>query len=309
MQSLDTLLLYEKPDAYFFPHYSGSVFAPFDIPRPGLRYLAYKMLYLLHLPCCSLFWGKWKDHIKTAKRIIIFDYGYQRGMENYIRRINPHCKVYLFFWNKVNKYNRKHLLFSDANAIYSTDTEDCKKYGLHYNHIFYPREFQLPYTASPEQNRLFFLGADKGRAPYIASLKQVLEESGLICDIRILSPIRDSAYRKRFREILTDKGLSYDEYLAELKSCDILLDINQEGQSSLTMRVIEALYLSKKLITNNRHIPSYDFYCPDNILVLPENAVPSPEELRHFLHVPFRPYSDTILHNYSYEHWLQSFSS
>ena len=80
MQSLDTLLLYEKPDAYFFPHYSGSVFAPFDIPRPGLRYLAYKMLYLLHLPCCSLFWGKWKAHIKTAKRIIIFDYGYQRGM-------------------------------------------------------------------------------------------------------------------------------------------------------------------------------------------------------------------------------------
>lgn len=309
MQPLDTLLIYEKPDAYFFPCYSDRVFAPFGVPQPSLRYLAYKALYLLRLPFCSLFWGKWKDYVKGAKQIIIFDYGYQRGMEKYIRRINPHCRVFLFFWNKVNKYNKNHLRFTDADAIYSTDPDDCKKYGLHYNHIFYPQEYHIPYAPSPGQNKLFFLGADKGRAPYIASLKQALEEGGIICDIRILSPVRDSAYRRCFQEILVGKGLPYNEYLGQIKSCNILLDINQKGQSALTMRVMEALYLSKKLITNNRRILTYDFYCPENILILPEKGIPSPEELHNFLNTPFRPYPAEILYNYSYGHWLDNFLS
>lgn len=307
MQPSDTILIFEKPEAYFFPHYSGRVFAPFGVPQPGFRYLLYKVMYLLRLPCCSLFWGEWKSYLKTAKQVVLFDYGYQRGMERYIHRVNPDCKVYLFFWNRVNRYNKRHLRFSDPHAIFSTDPEDCKRYGLRYNHIFYPKEFSIPYV-SAEQNKLFFLGADKGRAPYIAALRQVLTDSGLICDIRILSPVKDSGYRERFGEILTDKGLSYSDYLAQLKSCNVLLDINQPGQRALTMRVMESIYLSKKLITGNRDILNYDFYDPDNIFVLPENGLPTAGEIRSFLRKPFRPYPAAVLDSYSFEHWLEQFS-
>lgn len=55
----DTILILKK-DTYFFPHYQGSVFAPFGAPQPSLRYLAYKVLHLLHLPGAHLFWGSWK---------------------------------------------------------------------------------------------------------------------------------------------------------------------------------------------------------------------------------------------------------
>lgn len=308
MQSPDTILIFEKPEAYFFPRYSGKVFAPFSVPRPSLRYLVYKILHLLHLPGSCLFWGSWKIPARTASRVVIFDYGYQRGMERYIRRINPDCQVSLFFWNKVNPYNKRHLRFSDADAIFSTDPGDCEKYGLRYNHIFYPREYYTPCICPNSQNKLFFLGADKGRAPYIASLKHVLEEGGLICDIRILTSTKDSAYRERYRDILTGTRLFYSEYLDQLKSCNVLLDVNQAGQSALTMRVMEAVYLSKKLITNNRHILTYDFYDPDNILVLPEDGLPSAAEVRHFLQIPFRPYADSVLERYSFEHWLQGFA-
>lgn len=304
----DTILIFEKPGAYFFPHYQGSVFAPFGVPQPSLRYLAYKILHLLLLPGSHLFWGAWKIPARTAKRVIIFDYGYQRGMERYIRRVNPGCQVSLFFWNKVNPYNKRHLRFSNADAIFSTDPEDCEKYGLKYNHIFYPREYHTPYTRPAPQDRLFFLGADKGRAPYIASLKHVLEESGLTCDIRIFASSKDPVYRERYRDILTDTKLPYNEYLAQLKSCNVLLDVNQEGQSALTMRVMEAIYLSKKLITSNRHIVTYDFYHPDNILVLPGHALPTPKEIQDFLGTPFRPYPDAVLEEYSFEHWLEGFS-
>lgn len=309
MQSSDTILIFEKPEAYFFPHYNGSVFAPFGVPQPSLRYLAYKVLHMLHLPGSHLFWGSWKIPARTARQVVIFDYGYQRGMERHIRRINPDCRVYLFFWNKVNPYNKGHLRFSNADAVFSTDPEDCEKYGLKYNHIFYPREYYVPYTCPAGQNRLFFLGADKGRAAYIASLKHVLEEGSLICDIRVLASTKDPAYQERYQDILTDTRLSYSEYLAQLKSCNVLLDINQVGQSALTMRVMEAIYLSKKLITNNRHILTYDFYDPDNILVLPENGLPSAVEIQHFLQIPFRSYPDSVLEDYSFEHWLAGFAN
>lgn len=344
----DAILIFEKPEAYFFPHYQGRVFAPFGVPRPSLGYLAYKVLHLLHLPGAHLFWGAWKIPARTARQVVIFDYGYQRGMERYIRRINPDCQVTLFFWNKINPYNKGHLRFSDPDAVFSTDPEDCAKYGLKYNHIFYPREYYTPATDSPVTNspvtdslvtnspatnslvtdspvtnssvtdspvtcphlphRLFFLGADKGRAPYIASLKHVLEEGGLICDIRVITSTKDPSYRERYQEILTHTGLSYDEYLTQLESCDVLLDVNQEGQAALTMRVMEAVYLSKKLITGNRHILTYDFYDPDNIFILPEKGLPAPEEIRRFLHTPFRPYPDAVLEHYSFEHWLQAFT-
>lgn len=307
MHPSNIVLIYEKPESYFFPLYSGIVFAPFGVPQPSFRYLLYKILHLLHLPCCSLFWGEWKSHVKTAEKVIIFDFGYQRGMERYIRRANPDCQVYLFFWNRVNRYNKKHLHFSDSDAIFSTDSADCKQYGLKYNHIFYPREFSAPYVSSV-QDKLFFLGADKGRAPFIASLKPILQDSGLICDIRILSSVTDSDYRERFQDILTDKGLSYEEYLTQVKSCGVLLDVNQEGQSALTMRVMEAIYLSKKLITNNSLILACDFYNPNNIFVLPEEGLPTTEEIQSFLNMPFKPYPDHIVDSYSFEHWITQFA-
>lgn len=318
MQSMNTtltynaILIFEKPDYYFFPHYQGRVFAPFGVAQPSFLYFVYKALYLLHLPCCCLFWGRWRLYAKTANQVIIFDYGYQRGMERYIHHINPGCRVSLFFWNRVNRYNRKHLRFSNADAIYSTDTEDCQKYNLKYNHIFYPRELYTPYTTPAGQNTLFFLGVDKGRAPYIFSLKQLLEKSGVSCDIRVLLPTdrkTTPVYRERFREILTTERLTYDEYLSQLKRCNILLDINQAGQSALTMRVMESIYLSKKLITGNRRIADYDFYDPHNILILPEEGMPSAETVQDFLRIPFRPYSDSILESYSFEHWLKQFES
>lgn len=44
-----------------------------------------------------------------------------------------------------------------------------------------------------------------------------------------------------------------------------VLDSAQSGQMGLTIRVIEALGAKKKIITTNKDIVNYDFYCPENI--------------------------------------------
>ena len=179
-------MIFQQPELYFFPHFKEIVFSPFGIPEKSFRYLIYKTLYVLRIPLCSVFWGDWKKHIKEAEQVIIFDYGYQRGMERYIKKINPSCQVSLFIWNIIDKKHKNHKLFTNKNAIYSTDRDCCKTYHFKYNHMFYTRSYYQPYSAK-DQNRLFFLGADKGRASYLAALKKKLEKSGLICDIRIVA--------------------------------------------------------------------------------------------------------------------------
>lgn len=308
------IIIFQKPELYFFPRCGGQIFAPFCIPERSLRYLLYKFFYVLRLPWRSLFWGEWKKHVPEAGQIIIFDYGYQRGMETYIRRVNPRCRVVVFYWNRVGRYNDVPLHTMNPKDLYSTDPADCRRYHMNYNHIFYPRGLYTP-PAAAMKKRLFFLGADKGRAPYLLALKKAFEKEGLVCDIRMLprkiSRFRRKVrqrYREQFAEILTGTPLSYPEYINQLSGCDVLLDINQAGQTALTMRVMEAVYLSKKLITSNRDIINYDFYDPRNIFLLPEdNALPSSEDIRLFLSQPFEPYSDEILEKYSFEHWLSGF--
>lgn len=306
-EKYDTIMIFQKPESYFFPHMKEIVFSPFGIPERSFRYLIYKVLYILRIPLCSVFWGDWKKHVKDAKQIIIFDYGYQRGMETYIKRINPSCRVFLFFWNTITKIRINHKLFTDKNAIYSTDKGDCKIYGFHYNHIFYTKDYYCPYT--PEnRTRLFFLGVDKGRAPLIQELKGLLEAGGLTCDIRVVSHSKDKNYRDSLSDILTGEPLPYPEYCEQIKRSGILLDINQEGQTALTMRVLESIYFSKKLITGNEDIVSYDFYDVNNILLLPRDLRElTPERIRDFVEKPFRPYGEEILRHYDYEDWKGRF--
>jgi len=303
----DTILIFQKPDLYFFPLYHDIIFSPFGIPERSFRYLIYKILYIFHIPCCSVFWGEWKNHIREAKQVIIFDYGYQAGMETYIHKINPDCRVYLFFWNIITKKQKNHRLFTDKSAIYSTDKKCCQTYGLKYNHIFYPKAFYQPY--SPQyQNKIFFIGHDKGRGAYIQKLCRFFEKCGLICDIHIVSDSKNRHYRAALSDILTEKNLSYPEYCKKTERCGILLDINQAGQTALTMRVLESVYFSKKLITNNKDIISYDFYNENNIFVLPDKINRSTaKKLKIFLKKPFLPYSEEIRKLYDFEHWKNQF--
>lgn len=307
MKSLDnTIIIFQKPELYFFPLLEGKVFAPFRIPEKSIRYLLYKFLYLLRIPACSVFWGDWRKQLSRAENVILFDYGYQRGMESYIKKVNPGCRVYLFMWNKIDRVHHNHLLYSDKNGIYSTDPGDCREYGLHYNHIFYLPQLHRPYLPS-DRDSLFFLGADKGRGEFLLKWKKLFEKCGLPCDIRILGEASKQASAS-LRSLYTPKPLDYRQYLQRCEECTVLLDIPQAGQRALTLRVLEAVFLSKKLITSNAELRNYEFYNENNILILPQNPEElSPETVKDFLKREFLPYPAEVLERYGISDWLNRF--
>ena len=71
----------------------------------------------------------------------------------------------------------------------------------------------------------------------------------------------------------------------------------------LTFRVFEAMGLNKKIITNNKDIINYDFYNPQNRLVInTENPVIS----NHFLNSPYDPVPESIYKKYTLKSWIRT---
>jgi len=282
------------------------IYAPYDRKEKTLFYYIYRCLNLLKLPFSSFFWGAWKDKLSNVEKVIIFDYGYQNCMEKYIKKINPHCEVNLFCWNKIDRYHKSGLKFTDKTRIYSTDPGDCEKYGFKYNHIFYPSELHEDWN--PElSDRVYFIGADKGRASSLLSLKSLFEQCGLKTDISVISSNCNPDYLNQFSSILSDKPITYSQYISEIKKNGILLDICQKDQRAITMRVLESVVYSKKLITTNPEVKNFSFYKPENILIIDLTNLPGPEDLRDFISKSFIPYSREELDEIGTEHWLKGF--
>lgn len=76
------------------------------------------------------------------------------------------------------------------------------------------------------------------------------------------------------------------------------------------MRVMESIFRSKKLITNNASIKNYEFYNENNIFLLPADLSELPEEsLLDFLQKPFVPYPEEVLSYYDFDAWKERFAS
>ena len=74
------------------------------------------------------------------------------------------------------------------------------------------------------------------------------------------------------------------------------MDINPPYQTSLSTRAHEAMAARRKYITTNKHIMDYEYYNPNNVLVVDIN---NPIIPKGFLETPFEPVPEEILYKYS----------
>lgn len=80
-----------------------------------------------------------------------------------------------------------------------------------------------------------------------------------------------------------------------------ILDLMREGQTGLSFRVFEAMALEKKIITNNPTIKNYNFYHPQNILVLNEDFSNLTSE---FFQTPYVKIPDEVYNQYTLDAWV-----
>lgn len=194
------------------------------------------------------------------------------------------------------------------DAIYSFDPEQCATLGMAHLNQFIPIGFNkraapltTSKTASPEPTVLF-VGVEKGRAETLIHLASLLKKCNCKVDLRILA---DKTTKNKTPYHITSE-IDYFELQEATRHADVLIEINQSGQSGFTLRTLEAAYYGKKLITNNQAIKETPLYHPNNVLVLGDRETWTADMVRDFLALPLKPVGRDTLYKYSPDFMLES---
>lgn len=216
-----------------------------------------------------------------------------------IRGFKKHTKKLIGFFNDSIYRCPKIVPTLDCfDQVYSFEKDDCKKYNLQFapNWIFNAPN-QPNENTGPLQYDLFNVSSKDKRHPLI--LKIARQFKALKMKYRIVIVDKNRQPQDGVLEYTTKK-LTLDEVSALTQRSKALLDISREGQKGLTFRTFEAMGLAKKLITTNADVKQYDFYNPENILVIGDGTTIE----KSFFETPYQPVPENIYKKYTVEEWV-----
>lgn len=212
-----------------------------------------------------------------------------------------------FLYDNLDRYPVEDKLhFFDK--IYSFEEKDCRLHGFepltNYNYL---NLVKVPKNNSIIYDAFYISSFDKKRIQQ--SWKLAKQLNALNKEFKFIfsgkkawkENIKQNAKNKE-RIIFTPKKMALAEVLKEYNQAKILVDFTRENQHGLSFRVFEAMALNKKLITDNPLIKNYDFYNPNNILIVDENLNNLTEE---FFKLPYQELSEEIYNYYTVESWIK----
>jgi len=227
-----------------------------------------------------------------------------------LRASYPRASFILYMWDSVA--NRRHIAtnFSLFDRVLSFDPADVDFYGLALRPLFYTPQFSSLHQPTSFRYDISLVGTTHSdRYAVVARLRRNLPPSikslwylylqapWVFYVYRLLKPgMRHSRFDEFSFETLTMSEVN-DIFL----SSRAVLDISHPRQRGLTMRTLEALGSSKKLITTNSTVRDYDFYCQSNIAVIDRS---SPRVDPDFFKSDYCAPSPRILKRYSLSGWL-----
>lgn len=184
--------------------------------------------------------------------------------------------------------------------VYSFEKEDCEKFDLKFApNWIYNKNAPLNDKNTFKYNVFNISSIDK-RLPILVRIADELKSK----KINFKFIIYDKKNKLSSDSITyINKHMPLSEVNDYINHSKVLLDINRIGQIGLTFRVFESLGLDKKLITTNSDIKNYDFYNPNNILIIDEKEPSIPED---FFKNEYEKIPDTILNKYTLEGWVNT---
>lgn len=260
-----------------------------NVSKP-LRALRRIMVTIMPTRFISIWLNNWKKDLSKYDTIIIHASELTNHLPEYIHHVNPKLRIIYWYWNPVNKRTLPELVTDKNVEFWTFNRRDQCKYNMKYNIQYYnscienKEKFKIRYD-------VYYIGHDKGRRKYLEKLKRLMESQGLICNFTIIPD-------------KSDKYVPYSLVKKNLLMSKAILEINQNGQDGYTLRALEALFLKKKLITNNKALKNADFYFKDNIYILGEN---DGVNINNFLKKTYNHKADLFINNYTVEAWFNNF--
>ena len=220
--------------------------------------------------------------------LVVFDGGTRINVLSWISKRYSQKRLIFYYWNPVAlSINPRDV--PEKFEKWSYSPSDCERFGLRYNSTFFFPE-KVPVNNVSIERDVFFIGINKNRLEKIKHYESVFASLGLKTEFLVVENAKNR--------------LKYTEVLEKDSHSRCILDYYGNPQAGLSLRAMEALFLEKKLITNNESIVNYDFYNSNNVFVLGKRNI---NDLKDFVYAPYLKISEEIKQKYSFKCWLKRF--
>lgn len=226
-----------------------------------------------------------------------------------LRAAHPEAKLIIYHWDSIANNKNALSTLPLFDKVFSFDKPDCQALGLHFLPLFYLPEYQQvgPYDGTQDIDILFVGTAHSDRYKLIKQLTQGLKSylyiyfpsPLLYYKMRLSDPAFKGTKKSDFRFTSLSKGQVLELY----EHSKAIIDIQHPRQTGLTMRSIEVLGAERKFITTNSHIKEYDFYHPNNILVIDRH---NPTIDHDFIDLPYHKIDEQVYEKYKLENWIKT---
>lgn len=241
----------------------------------------------LHFPFEQIWYGRWWEELEGIERIIVFDRNLGWKILENIKKRKSNIQIIVWYWNIVKKnIPKQYMKFCE---VWSFDRNDCKKFDYKCNTQFYFPDFQLQEKEYVQD--VIFVGRDKGRYGTLKEIEKDLIKYGVNINMKV---IKDET-----------SMIDYKELLNEISRSKAILDVPQEGQEGMTARVMESIFLRKKLITTNTNILYKEYFDKQNMYVWGMDK----RDLKEFLNDSYRDNKKNVKMRkfYSFTEWIKRF--
>jgi len=246
-----------------------------------------------------------KQNIKIDVVLVIAGQDLQIKTLQELRDIYPCAQFIWYIWDAITnlkEYNGNKDLF---DTILSFDKVDSEVYNIHCLPLFYVLE-GIPIAKEYEYS---FIGTEhSARMPIIEEVLSLTYNDRkyiylLNGGVSAIGRYLQRKYCPNAKKYLKLRPLSYDKTIEIMCKSKCVLDLPHSNQTGLTMRTIEALGASVKLITTNTQIVNYDFYNAKNIYILNKEHIVMPP--KSFFDEPYEEIDRDIREKYSLKNWCK----
>lgn len=187
------------------------------------------------------------------------------------------------------------------DQVFSFDIQDVKKNDfitLLNNFIYTEKKV----STKPKNKMFMILSKSKEREIILSKIADVLDRKNIHnYEFIVVNPEITENINKNI--VLTTKSISLDDVTNKVANAEILIDLVRTNQSGLSFRFFEAMTFHKKIITNNKNVMLYDFYNPNNILVINDDFSEIDDA---FLNNAYEPVPENIYNNYTIDAWIKT---
>jgi len=187
------------------------------------------------------------------------------------------------------------------HQVFSFDIQDVQKNNfitLLNNFIYTEKKVSI----EPKNKMFMILSKSKEREIILSKIADALDRKNITnYELIVVNPEFTEKINKNI--VLTTKSISLDDVIKKVDNAEILIDLVRTNQSGLSFRFFEAMAFHKKIITNNKNVMLYDFYNPNNILVINDDFTEIDDA---FLNKAYEPVPENIYKNYTIDAWIKT---